>query len=326
MKRLLFAAFSLLALAACNSTGTTTTTTTPPAAPMGEMSMAMGDASAYPLTTCIVSGKELGESAVTFAIAGQTFRTCCTKCQATIENDPEQWLAKLDEASIAHQTTNYPLSVCVVSGKPLPASAPTATHDGKLVKLCCKTCADTFAKNPNDFLARLDTAKSTSFGTLPVATTTWHETETAAWIDLQRAHYPLSTCVVSGKPLYQVETPFEVLLDGTLVRLCCKDCESKARENAEATVATVQSAAFAQQKQNYPLGTCAVSGKTLGDDAVSTMIGTVLVRTCCTKCPNEIATNPVAGLTKLTTAHTAAKAKANGSCCGTGESCCCTTK
>lgn len=326
MKRLLFAAFSLLALAACNSTGTTTSSTTPPAAPMGEARMAIGDTTPYPLSTCIVSGKELGESAVTFAVAGQTFRTCCTKCQATIENDPDTWIAKLDEASIAHQTTNYPLSVCVVSGKPLPERAPTATHDGKVVKLCCKTCADTFAKNPNEFLARVDTAKSTSFGSRPVATTTWTETQTAAWIDLQRSNYPLSTCVVSGKPLYQVASPFEVLIDGTLVRLCCKECETKARENAESTVATVQSAAFAQQKLSYPLGTCAVSGKALGDDAVSTMFGTVLVRTCCTKCAQKVAENPVTGLTTLTTARTAVSEKANGSCCGTGESCCCTTK
>lgn len=326
MKRLLFAAFSLLALAACNSTGTTSIPTTTPAAPMGEARIGTGDAAPYPLTTCIVSGKELGETAVTFAVAGQTFRTCCTKCQATIESDPETWIAKLSEASIADQLANYPIDVCVVSGKPLPADCKTATHDGKIVKFCCATCADTFAKDPIPYLARLDTARSSTFASLPVTTTTWTETQTKEWIAMQRATYPLSTCVVTGKPLYQVEAPFDTLIEGTLVRLCCKECEAKARENAAATVATVQSAAFAQQKKTYPLGTCAVTGKTLADDAVSTMVGTVLVRTCCTKCAAKVAEEPMAGLVTLTTARTAMTQKAEGSCCGTGESCCCTKK
>lgn len=327
--RLLLSVLPLLLLAACNSTASessTSTQATAPSAPMGEVRIAHGDAAPYPLTTCIVSGKTLGASAVTFAVAGQTFRTCCTDCQGTIEGDPETWIAKLGEASIADQLASYPLHVCLVSGKTLGAKRVTATHDGKAVKLCCATCADTFAKEPNQFLARLDAARSTTFGTLPVDTTTWSEAETREWTALQRGHYPLSTCVVSGKPLYQVEAPFDVMIEGTLVRLCCKDCEPKARENAAATVATVQSTAFAQQKLDYPLGTCAVTGKTLADDAVSTMVGTVLVRTCCTKCAARIAEDPMSGLAALTTARTAAKGKASGSCCGTGESCCCTTK
>lgn len=329
MKRLLLAAFSLFALVACNSTSTTTTHSHLPAmppSPMGETRVALGDAKPYRIKTCIVSGKNLDQSAVTFAVAGQTFRTCCTKCQATIENDPDTWIAKLEEATLESQLAYYPLDVCVVSGKPLGATATTATHEGKVVKLCCATCAETFQKDPATYLARIDTARSTSFGSLPVAMTTWNETETNAWIAQQRAHYPLSTCVVTGKPLYQVEAPFDVLLDGTLVRLCCKDCESKARENAASVVATVQSAAFAQQKLDYPLPTCAVTGRTLAEDAVSTMVGTVLVRTCCTKCAAKVAENPTAGLAPVMTARTAAMQKANASCCGTGETCCCSTK
>ena len=49
---------------------------------------------------------------------------------------------------------------------------------------------------------------------------TIHATETTP----ATSTYPLSTCVVSGDKLGQMETPTIIHYQGTEVQLCCKDC------------------------------------------------------------------------------------------------------
>ena len=60
----------------------------------------------YPLTTCVVSGHELGKKGApivyTYKQAGQPDRTivfCCPKCIAAFEKNPAKYLATLDAAS-----------------------------------------------------------------------------------------------------------------------------------------------------------------------------------------------------------------------------------
>ncbi len=327
MRAFHLAAFIPLVLAACgllqpdNTNPSAATRIAPPAAPIGET----GEAATlgYPLAACIVSGKPLGEDAVTFTVGGREYRTCCEQCKAKIEEDPELWSRQVDAASIALQINNYPTQLCVVSGKPLGKNATTVTHEGVVVRLCCGNCEDAFRTDADNFVARLDAARSQSFSPARISMTGWSEEQTAAWLDVQRAAYPLQSCPVSGRPLAQVKNIHEAVHNGTLVRLCCEGCESKFREAADDITTQIQAEAFAQQKQNYPLGVCPITGRSLGKNAITCMAGTVMIRTCCEKCAAKIDANPTAACETVLQGRTK-QAKANGaSCCGTGASCCC---
>lgn len=54
---------------------------------------------------------------------------------------------------------SYPLSKCVVSDEPLGDKPYVFTHDGKEVRLCCKDCLANFNKNPEKYMAKLQSAK-----------------------------------------------------------------------------------------------------------------------------------------------------------------------
>ena len=51
----------------------------------------------YPLTTCVVSGEELGGMGepVVYDYKGATVKFCCKSCIPKFEKDPETFLAKL---------------------------------------------------------------------------------------------------------------------------------------------------------------------------------------------------------------------------------------
>ena len=53
---------------------------------------------AYPLTTCVVSGEELGSMGdpIEYDHNGTTVKFCCKNCIKDFEADPEKFLAKLN--------------------------------------------------------------------------------------------------------------------------------------------------------------------------------------------------------------------------------------
>jgi len=55
------------------------------------------DPSAYPLSTCLVSGEKLGEmgNPVVITYQGTEIRFCCKHCVETFKKDPTKYLAKL---------------------------------------------------------------------------------------------------------------------------------------------------------------------------------------------------------------------------------------
>jgi hypothetical protein len=53
----------------------------------------------YTLDTCIVSGEKLDDSAKTFVIDGQEYKTCCGKCKKKVEADPKTFAKKLEESA-----------------------------------------------------------------------------------------------------------------------------------------------------------------------------------------------------------------------------------
>ena len=190
-------------------------------------------------------------------------------------------------------STAYPLDTCIVSDEELDDSAKTFTVDGKTFMTCCKKCQGKVEKDPATFAAKKD----------------------AAVIKAQGANYPLDVCAVSGKPLGSMGEPLSLVLDNTLVKLCCKGCVKKATANKTDIAAKIQDAAFAKQTAAYTAKTCPVSKHELDADAVSVMHGNTLVKLCCEDCMTKFKATPNAFAAKV--AET--KAKGEGEAKATGE-------
>lgn len=54
----------------------------------------------YPLKTCVVSDRQLGEMGPPHVIQhqGKEVRLCCNSCEGKFNKDPEKYLKKLDQA------------------------------------------------------------------------------------------------------------------------------------------------------------------------------------------------------------------------------------
>jgi hypothetical protein len=176
----------------------------------------------YPLTKCVVSGKELDAKAVDMVVDGRLVRLCCADCKAGAEKDKAAVIAKIDAAVVAAQKPTYPLSTCPVSGEKLGAKgeAVDIVHGTKLVRLCCKDCKPAFEKDAATAMAKVD----------------------KAWIEAQVASYPLEVCPVSDEKLGSMGAPVDVLYGTTLIRLCCKSCKKAVEKDGPALVAKIEAA------------------------------------------------------------------------------------
>jgi hypothetical protein len=159
---------------------------------------------AYPLDTCVVSGKKLDAQAVDHVVEGRLVRLCCANCKDGAAKAAATWTKRLDDAVIAAQKPAYPLSTCPISGEKLGAKGEPVdvVHDNKLVRLCCSGCTKPFRGDPAAAMQKVD----------------------KAWIDAQLATYPLETCPVSDEKLGSMGEPLNVLYGTKLVRLCCSGC------------------------------------------------------------------------------------------------------
>jgi YHS domain-containing protein len=118
----------------------------------------------YPLDTCIVSGGKLGSMGdpVIYEHEGREIRFCCKGCIGQFEKDPEKYLKKMDEAIIEKELPDYPIETCVVMGQKFGTGkkAPIEhVHDNHLVRFCCQQCVETFEKDPEKYLKKLDEAR-----------------------------------------------------------------------------------------------------------------------------------------------------------------------
>lgn len=116
----------------------------------------------YPLTTCPISGQELGEKAVDVVHGTRLARFCCPDCKAAFLKDPAPSMAKIDAALIEAQRASYPLTTCFISGEPLDVNgAPQEFLYGvQLVKVCCGGCKRAFQKDPAVQVAKLREAQA----------------------------------------------------------------------------------------------------------------------------------------------------------------------
>jgi YHS domain-containing protein len=186
----------------------------------------------------------------------------------------------------------YPLATCVISGEKLEADAVKFEAGGRTFMTCCDKCKAKVEKDPAAFAKKLD----------------------EAIVQQQLAAYPLDVCVISGKKLGSMGDPIKLVLDGTLVQLCCNGCVKKATAAPEAMAQKVLEAAYAAQIKKYPLDACVVTGEKLGADAdekpVDVMLGTTLVKLCCKGCIKKLEKDPARYL-----AIVAGKAKVGAEAC-----------
>jgi hypothetical protein len=176
----------------------------------------------------------------------------------------------------------YPLATCIVSGETLEGDAvKTFAVEGRTYRTCCGKCQKKVEAEPAAYAPKLD----------------------AAIVAQQLAAYPLPSCPVSGKLLGSMGEPVRLVLDETLVQLCCSGCNKKALASPAAMAEKVRDAAHAAQGAGYPRTTCLVSGEALGADAVDLMYGTTLVRLCCKGCADDFEKAPAGFLAELAAAR-----------------------
>ena len=180
-------------------------------------------------------------------------------------------------------TDTYPLDTCVVSGRPFAgAKMQVVEVEGRKLKLCSPECADKVRNDPQTHIGKLDRAV----------------------VEAQLADYPLDRCPVSGKPLGSMGEPAKIVLDNHLVQLCCKGCTSKAKAKKEEIARSIQAAAYAKQKDTYPLKTCVNTGEKLDPKAtIEVMHGPTLLRFCCEDCIAELNKTPAKMVAKLNAAR-----------------------
>ena len=112
------------------------------------------------------------------------------------------------------------------------------------------------------------------------------------------AAYPTDKCVVSDRPLGK--STQNLMLDGTLVRVCCKRCAKKAKAEPDALVARVRNAALSAQREAYPTNKCLVSNHEFdAEDAADVEVLGRLVRLCCAGCKKKVLADPRGVIAKI---------------------------
>lgn len=201
--------------------------------------------------------------------------------------DPVPAAPPAQVAKAPARTDGYPLDTCIVSGKALPADAPTIEVEGRTYKTCCKKCPAKIEADPATYATKLD----------------------AAVVAAQQANYPLTKCVVSGKALDAMGGPKSIVLEGMLVQLCCGNCTKKATARKEEILADLHQAAVEKQRADYAVKTCPVSDHDLDADAIEIVHGNTLVKLCCEDCIEKFETTPNAIAARITAANAEARAK-----------------
>lgn len=187
----------------------------------------------------------------------------------------------------------YPLDTCPISGKKLDSEGDPVIYDykGRELRFSSKDCIQTFLKDPDGNLAKID----------------------AAIIQQQLPGYPLTICPVSGDKLGgDMGEPINKVYQNRLVRLCCSDCLKDFAKDPDKFLAKIDAAVIEKQKPSYPLTICPVSGDTLGGEMgepIDYVFANRLVRFCCKKCVPDFAKNPWKFIAKI---NQAAKAEQEG--------------
>ncbi len=178
----------------------------------------------YPLTTCPITGKELGKmgAPVDYVVNGRLVRLCCGMCKAKVDKDSAAAIKKVDAAVVDAQKASYALKTDPVTDKPLGDKAVDYVYGTRLVRFASADSIAAFEKDPKTAMAKVD----------------------AALITAQIATYPLKTCVVSDEELGgEMGAPIDRLYGVRLVRFCCDDCPAKFDADPKTYLAKIDAAA-----------------------------------------------------------------------------------
>lgn len=127
--------------------------------------------------------------------------------------DPDKYLGKVDQMIIEQQKPSYPLATCVVSSEKLGGDMGEPVdyvYGNRLVRFCCNMCKAEFNKDPDAYLAKINTAVA----------------------EAQAVDYPTDTCVVSGDKFGgEMGEPVDYVIGTRLVRFCCPACVDQFEAN-----------------------------------------------------------------------------------------------
>ena len=112
----------------------------------------------YPMDTCIVSGRKLGDNAVNHVAGNQLVRLCCKGCVDGFNDNKDKYLLQIDEMVVKTQSKDYPLKTCPVSDEALGSNAVDVVVGDRLVRLCCTVCKKSFDKDPARYMPTVDKA------------------------------------------------------------------------------------------------------------------------------------------------------------------------
>ena len=121
----------------------------------------------YPMANCIVMPEdELADPRGTEAmedknvvIGNRLYRFCCKSCIRKFKKDPAKYNAELDKLVMKQQAADYPLEVCVISGRSLGESPQELVVANRLIRTCCGGCSNKVKANPTTSIAQLDKAR-----------------------------------------------------------------------------------------------------------------------------------------------------------------------
>ena len=116
-----------------------------------------------------------------------------------------------------------------------------------------------------------------------------------------KTDYPLDYCIVKGSKLGSDGEPIMYNHMGREIQFCCNGCVSKFEKDPETYLAKLDAAILSEQKENYPLETCVVTGEKLSSMGKSYdyVYNNQLVRFCCGGCVSTFEKNPDMYLKKL---------------------------
>jgi len=200
----------------------------------------------YTLSTCPVSGKELGSMGepITVEADGSQVQLCCKGCTKRFEANTAKYMEAVNEALALQQMPYYPLETCLVSGEPLTEKGKDTGENviigNRLFRVCCKMCIKKLRKDPGKYLAKLD----------------------AAVLKAQTKDYPLETCVVRTKSkLGSMGDPVQRVVGNRLVQFCCKGCEPAFEKTPREHIEALDAAWSKQRKESDAKGKASGSRK-----------------------------------------------------------------
>jgi len=117
----------------------------------------------YPMTECLVSDEafdsESDGGATEVVHNNRLVRLCCKGCKGDFNDNPEAFIAKLDNAIIIQQSAKYPLADCPIGGNAIKqGKAINYIFGNRLIKLCCNDCVEGFVADPTATIKKLDAA------------------------------------------------------------------------------------------------------------------------------------------------------------------------